>query len=1282
MRNLIRFAVTLLVCSVAVPLHATSFWMANASEVRRIDLAGASPDVRVPIANVVRLAATGGGGAFALTKEHLIRIDSEGIVGAVVDIGAMGYGMPSLLAVDVHDDTAWVATHGNLLIHVSVDGEVDAGTTLPVQARALAVALDRTLWASGADSLWQYSSAAQMLQSIPIGRSAGAIAQSLHVDSLRDRVWVVGRHDVIAVDSAHGTTTAMDTSGDTILSSSFDVGDGTLWILTRRELIAYDSDGVPLHRESLDEMKIEDARAVALDVGAGAMVVASPDRLYRLDPNGIEEARVHSLGRDLLLADRPSHFELWLTLYGLPEGESTPTRLPTFTGVVDALCDGAVCALTSGYWRALRSFNWLDGVSIAGEFQVDAASRVFQFVATSPLPPGMHRFSTQTIDRFGHRSNHADLTFDVLGPADRSSAPGTRAAVPEGALPAKAPNQPPTVTVAAPVNGATYSAGANITLTAIASDSDGTISKVEFYRGGGTLLGTVSTPPYTVVWNNVPAGSYAITAKAYDNKNGNATSTAVSVSVVANLPPTVTLTAPTDGTSVLAGAAINLSATASDPDGAVARVEFYDGATLLGADTAVPSSFVWTTAAVGAHALTAKAIDNLGAGSQSTVVNIVVGQPPLVVMTVPSSCSAVDGADSLALEADAVSPIGSIALVEFFDGSSVVGSVSKFPYRYTIQNPSIGTHSITARATDHRGFAATSRAAIVTVRSGDQPPSVTITSPSEGTALAFNASVSVSATASDPDGTVASVAFWINNGSSSSLLRTINSAPFSFVATGLAPGSYALTAIAVDDRGVQTTSSPVHFSIASNAPPTVSLTAPTNGSTYVAPAAIGLTASASDSDGSVAKVELFSGTTLIASVSTPPYAATWSNVTAGNYALTAKATDNFGAIATSPAVNISVVANAAPTVNVTAPSNGSTYFAPANVSIAATASDADGTVAQIDFYANGASIGSATSAPYTLSWNGVATGTYAITATATDNRGARTTSNPIAISVLAGPTLTVASGLDGSTLNDDSVRITGHLTAPSNSAININGRIGLVNSSGDFSINNLELALGANTIVATITSQGGQSSSQTINITSSGKSPFVVTVDPDQGFAPLTTKFTVTNRGSVAFGSVEFDFDDNGTTDFTAVPSFFVDGVFSVQALYAAGTWTAAVRVKDTNGNVIHSSKLTVNAFPPAALEGMLRGVYSDMIDRLRVGDIAGALTAVTDPVHDKYNAIFQALQPDLRTIVDQLGSVEDVTFGMDIAEYSIVRDTADGPQRFFIYLIRGADGIWRIEGM
>src|SRR5207245_3498507 len=180
--------------------------------------------------------------------------------------------------------------------------------------------------------------------------------------------------------------------------------------------------------------------------------------------------------------------------------------------------------------------------------------------------------------------------------------------------------------------------------------------------------------------------------------------------------------------------------------------------------------------------------------------------------------------------------------------------------------------------------------------------------------------------------------------------------------------------------------------------------------------------------------------------------------------LTGKAVDNLGGNATSSAVSVSVGANAAPTVSITAPPGGGTYFAPATMSVAANASDADGSIARVDFYANGAPIGSTTTAPYSVLWSGITAGTYTVTAVATDNRGAQTTSNPISITVLAGPTLSVAGGLDGSTVNDDSVRITGHVTAPANSAVNINGRIALLDAAGNFSINNLGLIPGTNAV--------------------------------------------------------------------------------------------------------------------------------------------------------------------------------------------------------------------------
>ncbi|KKP88038.1 MAG: hypothetical protein UR92_C0014G0001, partial [Candidatus Nomurabacteria bacterium GW2011_GWA2_35_80] len=72
-------------------------------------------------------------------------------------------------------------------------------------------------------------------------------------------------------------------------------------------------------------------------------------------------------------------------------------------------------------------------------------------------------------------------------------------------------------------------------LQANASDSDGTISKVEFYNGT-TKLGEDLTSPYTFTWPSVPTGSYSLTAKGYDNSNAVATSTTVNITVNAVQP--------------------------------------------------------------------------------------------------------------------------------------------------------------------------------------------------------------------------------------------------------------------------------------------------------------------------------------------------------------------------------------------------------------------------------------------------------------------------------------------------------------------------------------------------------------------------------------------------------------------------------------------------------------------------------------------------------------------------------------------------------------------------
>ena len=96
--------------------------------------------------------------------------------------------------------------------------------------------------------------------------------------------------------------------------------------------------------------------------------------------------------------------------------------------------------------------------------------------------------------------------------------------------------------------------------------------------------------------------------------------------------------------------------------------------------------------------------------------------------------------------------------------------------------------------------------------------------------------------------------------------------------------------------------------IGGNALPVVEITAPATGSSFVVGNAIPISATATDSDGSVSKVEFFAGGTKLGEDTTgPDYSFNWSGPTAGSYNLTAVATDDLGGVSTSGAVSVSVV---------------------------------------------------------------------------------------------------------------------------------------------------------------------------------------------------------------------------------------------------------------------------------------------------------------------------------------------------------------------------------------
>ncbi len=413
-----------------------------------------------------------------------------------------------------------------------------------------------------------------------------------------------------------------------------------------------------------------------------------------------------------------------------------------------------------------------------------------------------------------------------------------------------------------------------------------------------------------------------------------------------NLLPTVGLTSPTTGATFTVGAQVTLTAQAADADGSISKVEFFDGTSSLGSDTSAPYSVIWT-ATQGPHRLTAIATDNRGAQAVSSVATISVsfdGSPILLCAAEGGTC---------------VFPAGT--LVDIFYGANGLYSVQRGV-----------SASLACSSTSFGGDPAPGQVKscfYAIAPAGNLAPTVQLTWPPTNEPFAAGAKITLSATASDADGSVVKVEFF--NGTN--LLGSVLAAPYVLEWTPQ-PGPYSLTARATDNQGKQTTSAAATGSIG-----TTQYCA-SEGSTCVLP--VGATA------------DVYYGNGLF--------------VIKRNLTGSVPCTNQY--FGTDPAPGklkacyytvVSQGSNAAPTVALTSPIASGTYSAGTAVILSATAADSDGTIASVEFFDGATSLGVTTAAPYSLSW--VATlGTHTLTARATDNLGAQTTSAPVAISISSG----------------------------------------------------------------------------------------------------------------------------------------------------------------------------------------------------------------------------------------------------------------------------------------
>ena len=342
----------------------------------------------------------------------------------------------------------------------------------------------------------------------------------------------------------------------------------------------------------------------------------------------------------------------------------------------------------------------------------------------------------------------------ALVPAEIQTDMNSAVGVPDAAV--------PTVSVTAPVGGATVSG--TVSVTANAADNVG-VAGVQFKLDGVNLGAEDTTAPYSVSWNTATAGNgpHTLTAVARDAAGNTTTATAVTVTVDNDLtPPTVSLTAPADSDTV--AGTVTVTATAADAVG-VTGVQFKLNGVNLGAEvTAAPYVVSWdtTTTGNGIHTLTAVARDAAGNTTTATAVTVTVANAdttaPTVSLTTPTNGATVLGTVSVTATA---TDAGGMAGVQFLlDGSLLGAEDTAAPYSvsWNTATAANGSHTLTAVARDAAGNTAPATPVNVTVNNDVTPPTVSLTAPADNATVAGTVSVTATATAADAVG-VAGVQF-------------------------------------------------------------------------------------------------------------------------------------------------------------------------------------------------------------------------------------------------------------------------------------------------------------------------------------------------------------------------------------------------------------------------------------------------------------------------------------------------------------------------------------------
>ena len=578
------------------------------------------------------------------------------------------------------------------------------------------------------------------------------------------------------------------------------------------------------------------------------------------------------------------------------------------------------------------------------------------------------------------------------------------------------PNEPPFVKIISPEDGSIFRAPASVRLVAAAFDLDGDIVQVEFFEGDnslgiaeGPILEPVPFDPaiepdpnqrlvrevYTLLWEDVPAGKYALTAVATDNSGAESISEPVEIKVVDPQDPPVVNITTLDGIAAEQDPALDIP-----EDVAVFEV------TRTG-DTSRPLTVFYR---VGGTATNGEDYEML-----SGRVIIEAGQSAAEIVVNPIDDLLCEGRESVR-----------VRLVPHL-------CIQAFP-------PTRDCYLV--------GQNDRARAVILDdeICPPNQPPRVAIVRPQDGDVFRAPADIIVCAEAKDPDGRVVRVQFMANGEVIGGVNLTSAGEPELFCIrwADVPAGAYQLTAVATDNDGASTRSDPINIRVIQRPViPVVTIEATDEvGSENGDQARFMVTRSCCEAGPLSVRYSL-SGTasngedySQLSGVVTIPDGALRApiiidpiddNLVEGTESVIATLQPSLCDLTLPPIASCYLVGrpnrdvvyirdndseeNQPPRIAILNPIEGSVFPAPASIDILAVGLDPDGWIGLVEFFANDDKIGEIAInfivppppgelQTFELDWDRVPPGRYVLTARATDNRGASTDSGPIHIAVV------------------------------------------------------------------------------------------------------------------------------------------------------------------------------------------------------------------------------------------------------------------------------------------